>query len=83
MLNLRIKFILLSHDVIWLNKTYGEYVSRRENTNSNTYILQYEYKSYNWDHVKIDSFKTEVKTENVKTEENIKTKKDSRMEEDV
>ena len=29
MLNLHTKIIILSCDVIWLNKTYGEYVSRK------------------------------------------------------
>ena len=29
MLNLRSKRILLSHDVIWINKTQGEYISRK------------------------------------------------------
>ena len=52
MLNLRTKFILISRDIIWLNKAYGEYVSRKENTNSDTYILQDEENSYNWDSVK-------------------------------
>ena len=33
---------------------------------ANTYILQDGYKSYNWDHIKNDLIKTEVKTENVK-----------------
>ena len=29
MLNIRTKLIVLSRDIIWLNKTYGEYVSRK------------------------------------------------------
>ena len=29
MLNLRTKHIILIRDIIWLNKTYGEYVSRK------------------------------------------------------
>ena len=36
------KHIILSRDAIWLNKTYGEYISRRENTKAISYILQYE-----------------------------------------
>ena len=28
MLNLRTKHIVLSHDIIWLDKTYGEYASK-------------------------------------------------------
>ena len=27
MLNIRTKCIVLIHDVIWINKTYGEYIS--------------------------------------------------------
>ena len=29
MLNLSTKHIVRSHDIIWRNKTYGEYVSRK------------------------------------------------------
>ena len=68
MLNLSKKCILLSRDIIWINKTYGEYISRKENTKANIYILQDEYKSYTWDHVKIDPFNNEVNNENVKNE---------------
>ena len=39
MLNLRKKNIKVSQ--IYMNKTYGEQVSREENTKANTYILQY------------------------------------------
>ena len=73
MLNLRTKRIVLSRDVIWLNKTHGDYVSIEENTKSNTYILQDKDGSYNWERIKIDPFKTKVKTKNEKTEENVKT----------
>ena len=68
MLNLCTKIIVLSRDVIWLNKTYGKYISRKQNTKSDTYILQDEDKSYDWDHGKIDPVKKTVKTDNVKTE---------------
>ena len=54
MLNLHTKFIVLSRDIIWPKKTYGQYVSRKENTKSETYILQDEGKSYDWDHLKTD-----------------------------
>ena len=64
MLNLRTKHILLSRDIIWTNKTYGKYISRKENTKANIYILQDEDDSYNWDNIKMDP----AKTENVKTE---------------
>ena len=63
MLNIRTKRIVLIRDVIWLIKTYGEYVSRKENTKANTYIFQDEYKSYKWGFVKTDTVKTEVNTE--------------------
>ena len=43
MLNLRTKRIVLIRDVIWLNKTYGEYISRKETTKMTSYILQDEY----------------------------------------
>ena len=62
-LNICTKCIVLSPDVIWLNKTYGEYVSRKENTKVDTYILKDEYESYNWYHILIDPLKNEVKTE--------------------
>ena len=83
LLNLRTNLIVLSRDVIWLNKTYGEYVSRKLNIKADTYILQDEDDSYNWDHVKIDSVKNEVKPEKSKNEEKFRTKQDSRWEEDV
>ena len=68
MLNLRTKRILLIREVIWLKNNYGEYLSRKENTKSETYILQDDDKSYNWDHVKNDTVHNEVKTKNVRTE---------------
>ena len=54
MLNIRTKYIILSHDVIFSNKTYGEYVSRKENTKSDSYILKNKYDYYKRDHIKID-----------------------------
>ena len=56
-----------------MNKTYGEYIPRKVNIRLNIYIRQYEDNSYNWDNVKMDPVKTEVNTEYVKTEQNIKT----------
>ena len=47
MLNICTKHIVISHDVIWLNKTYGEYVPRKENTKADTYIIQHDDESYN------------------------------------
>ena len=41
MLNLHIKNIILLRDDIWLNKIYGGYVSIKENTRADTYILKY------------------------------------------
>ena len=58
MLNLRTKRIVLSRDVIWINKTYDEDVLIKENTKANTYILQYEYMYDNWYHIKMDPAKT-------------------------
>ena len=81
MLNLRTKCIVLSHDIIWLNKTYGEYIPRKENTKADYYILKNEDRSYKLTHVKMDPFKNEKNTENVKTEENIKTEQDYNKEE--
>ena len=82
-LNLRTKRIVLSCDIRGIKKTYRQYISRKENTKEDTNILQDEYNSYNWDHVKNDSVKTEVNTENVKSEGNLKTEQDYRGDGDV
>ena len=74
MLNLRTKCIVLSHDIIWLNKTYSEYVSRQEYTKSDSYILQSEYESHKWYQVNIDNFKTE----HIKIQQKFKTGQDYR-----
>ena len=66
-----------------VKKPNREYMSRKENTKSHSYILQIQDESYKWDHVKIDPAKNEVNIENVKTEENIKTEQDSNRKEDV
>ena len=71
--NLGTNFIALSRDVIWINKTYVEYVSRKENTKEDTYTLQDEDKSYNWAHIQINPVNNEVKNESVKTEETVNT----------
>ena len=42
MLQLCTKRIVLSLNIIWLNKTYDEEISRKENTKVNSYILQDE-----------------------------------------
>ena len=83
MLNLRIKRIVLRHDVISFKNNYGEYLSRKYNTNLDSYILQNEDESYKWYHVKIDPVKNEINTEDVKTEKNVNTKQDINSEEDV
>ena len=83
MLNIRTKHIILSCEVMWLEETYGEYVSRKENTKADSNILQNEYEFYKWAHVKIDPVKNEVNTENLKTEENVKTKQYSNKEVDL
>ena len=71
MFNLCTKYIVISRDFIWLNKTYGKYISGKENTRSDTYILKDEDKYYNWANRKIGPVKNEVKTENINIEENI------------
>ena len=52
-------------------KAYEEYVSRKENTKSETYILQDEDEYYNWANIKIDSFKNEVKSKHLKTKKTL------------
>ena len=74
MLNLCTKRIVISRGVIWLNKTYGEYISIKYHTKSDSSILQDEDESDNLACVKIDP----VKTEDVKTEQSVKTEQDSR-----
>ena len=55
----------------------------KKNTKADTCILTDEDESNIWPHVKIYSFKNEVKTEKIKTEQNVKTKQDYRGVEDV
>ena len=57
-------------------KTYSEYISRKEKTKATSYILQDEENSFNWDHIKMDPVNTESMTENLK----VKTNRDSRKE---
>ena len=73
MLNLRTKCMVLICDVIWILKTYIWYVSRKQHTKEDNYILQDENNYYNLAHVKVDPIKNEVNNENLKTEETIKT----------
>ena len=75
MLNLGTKRNVLSCDVIWSNKTYGQYVPRKENTNADSNFLKNEDESYRWAHIKINPVKNETNTENLKTKENVDTKK--------
>ena len=65
MLNIHAKPIVISCDIIWTNKTYSEYVSRKENTKATSYILLDKYESYNWAYAKIDLVKTGVNTEDI------------------
>ena len=69
MLNLYTKHIVLSRDIIWLNKTQGEYVLRREHIKADRYIIKYEDNSNKWDHVKLiqSRLKTSI-LKNVKNE---------------
>ena len=83
MLNIGSKLIVLSRDVICLDKTYGQYVSRKENTTADSYVLQDEEDSNNWSHVKIDPVKNEIKSENVKNEGKVKTQQYSSGEKDA
>ena len=53
MLNIYIKCVVLSRGSIYLNKTYGKYVSRKEHTKSDIYVLQDNYKYDKWAHMKI------------------------------
>ena len=58
MLNLHTKHIVLIGDIIWMNKTYVDDISNKENTRAKTSILQYGDNSYNWAHVRIDPINT-------------------------
>ena len=42
MLTLCTNCIMMSRDITWIKKTYGEYASRKYHTKANNYILQYE-----------------------------------------
>ena len=42
MLNQRIKYAVLSCEVIFPSKTYGKYVSRHQHTKDDDYVIQYE-----------------------------------------
>ena len=64
MFNLLTTHNVLSCGVIQLNKTYGEYVSRKEHTKTEIYALQSEENSDKWSNFNIDP----VKTEDIKTE---------------
>ena len=65
--------------VIWINKTYSGFISRQKHNTSDNYSFRDAYESDKWANVKINP----VKTENIKTEENVRTKHDYRAEEDV
>ena len=73
MLNIRNRPIVQSCDGIQLKKTYGKYVSRKENTEADYYIPQIEDRFYTWAYVKIDPVKYEIRAKNVRTEERVKT----------
>ena len=61
MLNIHTKLIALSRDVILLNKTYGEYVSRKDTTKANSYILQEKDNSNKYSYVKIHPINAALK----------------------
>ena len=60
-------------------KIYGEDLSRQEQTKADSYILQDEYKSDKWDHIKVYPFKTE----DIKSEQIVNTKQNSKRGEYV
>ena len=70
MLSLCTKRIVLIRDVIWLNKIYGEYISKLEHTKAYSYILRYEHKSNQLDHLNNCAGKTKY----IKTEQNVNIK---------
>ena len=72
MLNIQTKCIILSRDVIWLTKIYGEYVSRELSIKEISHILQHEDDYYNWGNLKMDPVKTKTNTENIKIK-NVRT----------
>ena len=76
MFNLCPKRIILIHDIIWLGKTYYNYISIQEHTKDESYITQDEDNSNKWAHVK----NFPVKTENTNIKKNIKTDQDYRGE---
>ena len=47
-LNLCTNCLVLSHDIIWIKKTYGKYVSRGENKKAGNYVLTDEDKNDKW-----------------------------------
>ena len=77
-LNTETKCIVLSHGVISMNKIYSGYAPIKETTNATRYILQDEYDPDKWSNTKKYYFKTEVNTEDVKSEHNVRTKQDSK-----
>ena len=83
MLNIRTKCIVLSCDVIWIKKTCGEYVSRKDHTKADSNILQDEDESNKWAYVKNDPVNNEVKNEDAKAEEKVRNDQDYRGEEYV
>ena len=56
---------------------------KKRKSKAYTYILQDEGESYNWDNVKNYPVKNEGKPENIKTEENVKTRQGYRGREDT
>ena len=77
MLNLRKKCIVLSREILCLDKTYVRYVSIQEHTKAGSYIIQDVDESDKWYHIKTYPFKTE----NIKINQNVKTKQDYRCKE--
>ena len=78
MFNIQKKIIVLSRDVIWLNKIHGEYIPRKETTKATSYTLCDKDEPNNRAYVKMNPLKTEVKTEDVRYEHTVKTNQEYR-----
>ena len=52
----------------------------KKKTKADSYILQNEDELYKWAHIEIDPVNNEIKTDNIKSEEKVKTKQDSSRE---
>ena len=58
MANLCTKQVVMSHDVIWLKKTYGKYEVCLEQTKADRHLLKCDDDENTWFHIKINPDKT-------------------------